>query len=125
MMTPYYNEWVAAINPRAIQDLRDLQAGAPGFLVEIIDLFLKEADIHLSKLRESMGSKDAKSFERAAHTLKGSSGNLGAMTMSKLCSELQYVGKDANWPRAAELVPAVEAEYVQVKAELLAERAKP
>lgn len=125
MRTPYYNEFVPAINPRVIQDLRDLQTGGtPGFVVEIIDLFLREAEGHLLKLRESLSSKDAKAFERAAHTLKGSSGNLGALTMSRICAELQYVGRDANWPRAAELVPQVEAEYAHVKAELAAERAK-
>jgi HPt (histidine-containing phosphotransfer) domain-containing protein len=116
---------VPAINARVIQDLRDLQAGgAPGFLIEIIDLFLKEAEIHLSKLRESLAAKDARVFERAAHTLKGSSGNLGALTMSKICSDLQTVGREANWPRAVEVLPALEAEYVTVKAELSAERAK-
>jgi HPt (histidine-containing phosphotransfer) domain-containing protein len=120
-----YNDCVTAINPRVIQDLRDLQnGGAPGFLVEIIDLFLTEAEGHLSKLRAAHADKDAKSFERAAHTLKGSSGNLGALTMSKMCSELQTVGREANWARAAEVMPALEAEYVEVRKELAAERAK-
>jgi len=116
---------VGAINPKVIDDLRALQsAGSPGFLAELIDLFLREAAGHLAKLRESLASRDARTFERSAHTLKGSCGNLGAQAMSRICADLQTVGHEADWARATELVPAVEEEFKAVTKELEAEKAR-
>ena len=114
---------MSAINPRVLDDLRSLQTpGAPSFLGELIDIFLKEADNHLQKLRDSFAGKDAALFERSAHTLKGSCGNLGAQAMSRLCADLQNIGHDADWGRAAQVLPTLEAEYVEVKSELAAVR---
>ena len=98
---------MSAINPRVLDDLRSLQTpGAPSFLGELIDLFLKEADGHLQKLRTAFEAKDAALFERSAHTLKGSCGNLGAQAMSRICADLQTIGHAADWTRAAEILPA-------------------
>ena len=115
-----------AINPKVIADLRALQAGgSPGFLVELIDIFLKEADGHLVKLRESYAAQDARAFERSAHTLKGSSGNLGAQAMSRICADLQTAGHAADWTRAAAALLGLETEYRSVKVELEVERSRP
>ena len=115
---------MSAINPKVIEELRGLQAGSPGFLVELIDLFLKEADILVAKLRDSLGARDAKGFERAAHTLKGSCGNLGAQAMSRICADLQAVGHAADWARAGDLMPGLEAEFGTVKIELETEKGR-
>ena len=112
-----------AINQKVIGELRALQnAGSPGFLVELIDLFLREADGQLIKLRESYVARDAKVFERIAHTLKGGCGNLGAQAMSRICAELQTVGHAADWVRAEALLPGLEAEFKTVKMELESEK---
>ena len=113
---------MASINPKVIADLRALQEGTPGFLAELIDLFLKETVVQIAKLRDAFAARDALPFERAAHTLKGSSGNLGAQAMSRICADLQSIGKAADWKRAAELVPALEAEFRLVQTELEAEK---
>ncbi len=116
---------MASINPKSIDELRALEsAGSPNFLAEIIDLFLREAAGLVEKLRAAVESRDAALFERSAHTLKGSCGNLGAQAMSRLCAELQAVGHAADWPRAAILLPDLEKEFAQVRAELEAEKGK-
>ena len=116
---------VGSINPKVIADLRALESAAsPGFLVELIDLFLKEAGILVSKLRESLAAKDAPAFERSAHTLKGSCGNLGAQAMSRMCADLQTVGHAADWTRAAELLPPLDEEFKAVCRELEAEKTR-
>ncbi len=114
-----------AINAKVIADLRALEAGGtPGLLRELIDLFLKEADKHLATLRSALSGRDGHQFERAAHTLKGSSGNLGAQSMSRLCGELQMIGRAADWDRAARGLADLEIEYRGVKSELEAERSR-
>jgi HPt (histidine-containing phosphotransfer) domain-containing protein len=116
---------VGSINPKVISELRSLESpSSPGFLAELIDLFLKEAAIHLTTLRDSLGARDARAFERSAHTLKGSCGNLGAQAMSRLCSDLQSIGHSADWIRAAQLLPGLEEEFKSVKTELEAEKGR-
>jgi two-component system sensor histidine kinase/response regulator len=116
---------MAAINPKVIAELRALQtAGSPDFLTELIDLFLRDAGTSLDLLREALASKNSKVFERSAHTLKGSSGNLGAQTMSRICGDLQTIGRASDWARAAELLPGLEEEFRKVKVELESEKSR-
>jgi HPt (histidine-containing phosphotransfer) domain-containing protein len=117
---------MGSLNPRVLQELRSLQTeSSPGFLAELIDLFLKEAAQHVAKLRAASEGRDLGALERAAHTLKGSSGNLGAETLSRLCARLQTAAKAAEWDGILALLADLEREYVQVEAELKAERARP
>lgn len=114
---------MAAIDARILADLRSLQsASAPGFLTELIDLYLKESAQHIAVILASLASRDAHALERAAHTLKGGSGNLGAKALSALCSQLQTAARAADWAVSAELVPRIEVEYKAGVAELKAER---
>ena len=116
---------MTSIDPKVIADLRALQAGGPpAFLAELIDLYLREAELQVAKIRASFDVQDAPSLERAAHTLKGSSGNLGARTLSALCAELQAVARAADWTRAGELVPRVEREHATSSGELRVEKAR-
>lgn len=116
---------MAAVNAKVIEELRALEeGGTPGLLRELIDLFLGEAENHLGRLRSSLAARDAQTFERAAHTLKGSSGNLGALEMSRICGELQGIGRAVDWSRATALLPVLEAEFRLVRGELEAEKAR-
>ena len=114
---------MTSLNQKVIEELRELEReGSPGFFAELIDLFLREGALHMARLRESLSARDARPFERSAHTLKGSCGNLGAQALSRICGELQEIGQTADWARAAEVFPRLEAEYRAVETELLTER---
>jgi HPt (histidine-containing phosphotransfer) domain-containing protein len=113
---------VSALNPKVIQELRSLDAGAPGLLKELIDLFLREAGVHLAGLRTALEKRDARALERSAHTLKGSSGNLGAMAMARICGELQARGGSPDWDRIPGELSQLEEEFRKAKSELEAER---
>ena len=116
---------MTSIDPKVIADLRALQAGgAPGFLAELIGLYLREADLQVGRIRAAFDVRDAQGLERAAHTLKGASGNLGARALSSLCAELQGVARAVDWTRAGELVPRVEEAHATSSAELRAEKAR-
>ena len=47
----------------------------------------------------------------AAHTLKGSSGNLGGRRLAALASRLETAAKAGDWTLAEELIPAVERAF--------------
>ena len=54
-------------------------------------------------------------MERVAHTIKGSSGNMGAARMAEICSELQEVGASGYLSRAPELLEGLEVEFGRVR----------
>jgi HPt (histidine-containing phosphotransfer) domain-containing protein len=81
-------------------------------------LFLEDTPKRLAELREAMDQGDSEKLERAAHTLKSSSANLGAMVLSGMCKELETMGRAGTVEGAAEKVTQVEAEYEKVKADL-------
>ncbi len=92
--------------------LRGLQEeGEPDVLEELIGLFFEEAPPKLAALREAIEEGDARAVERVAHTLKGSSGSMGAPRMSALCGELERVGGSEDLTRAPGLLDRLEAEF--------------
>ncbi len=84
----------------------------------LITLFLEDATRHLATMREAVAQGDTETLRRAAHTLKGSSGNLGAVGLSTLCQELEAMAREGVLDGAAEKVTQAEAEYERVKAVL-------
>jgi HPt (histidine-containing phosphotransfer) domain-containing protein len=84
-------------------------------------MFFDDATSRLGELREAVGAGDAAGVERVAHTLKGSSGNMGAARMSAICAELQEVGASGDIERAPGLLGELEEEYGRVRPALEAE----
>jgi signal transduction histidine kinase/DNA-binding response OmpR family regulator len=102
--------------------LSELQEeGEPDILNELIELFLTDVPPQLVALREAVDAGDAHSVERIAHTLKGSSGNMGAMGMAALCAVLQDVGASGELSRAPEVLEQLEEEFGRVRPALEAE----
>jgi HPt (histidine-containing phosphotransfer) domain-containing protein len=61
----------------------------PDLFVELIDLFLQDAPHRIDELRRGLEQGDVKLLERAAHTLKSSSANVGALPLSALCKRME------------------------------------
>jgi HPt (histidine-containing phosphotransfer) domain-containing protein len=99
--------------------LRELQEeGEPDILKELIELFLADVPPQLKALREAEEREDARSVERIAHTLKGSSSNMGALRMVTLCAELEEIGRSGDLAPAPVLISRLEVELGRVRAVL-------
>jgi HPt (histidine-containing phosphotransfer) domain-containing protein len=101
--------------------LREL--GDADLLSELSTMFLADASSRLAALREAVKGGDAKSVEQIAHALKGSSGNMGAKRMAKICAELEYAGASGDLSYAPELLGRLEEEFSRVRPALEAETA--
>lgn len=99
------------------------EEGEPDFVVELIDLYLAEAPRIFSTIRTALANNDWPSAKRAAHSLRGSSSNLGILQMAAIADDLEH--RAANSEVSAEqLLRELEAEFVNVETILLAERQK-
>ncbi len=109
----------SVLDPEVLANLRDL--GDAELLAELAGMFFDDATSHLGELREAVGAGDAAGVERVAHTLKGSSGNMGATRMSAICAELQDIGASGDLARAPDLLEGLEEEFGRVRPALEAE----
>ena len=95
--------------------------GEPDFVVELIDLYLNEVPRLFDTIRKAVANKDRSTARRAAHSLRGSSGNLGVLQMATIAGELEHLENDYS-NVAPELLRSLEDEFERVKEILNAER---
>lgn len=82
---------------------------------KIIELYLADAPARLREIARTATTGDAQALEGAAHSLKGSSANLGAASFAKLCHEFER--SSASMPRAETeaRLETLQAEYARVE----------
>jgi two-component system, sensor histidine kinase and response regulator len=96
--------------------LRQLQEeGEPDILDELIEQFLTDVPPQLVALKEAVEAGDAHSVERIAHTLRGSSANMGAVRMEAICAELEEMGRSEDLGAALRQIPRLEEEIGHVR----------
>lgn len=94
------------LNPAAIQALRDLSPdGNKEFLRELIAIYLADTPKQLAQLEDALSRHDATVATRAAHSIKGSSGNFGAEQFSRLAHEIETACKANNLTAATSSLP--------------------
>ena len=107
------------LDEEVISGLRELQdSGGPGILAEIVGMFVEDAQLRLQNLREAVASGEPEDLERAAHALKGASGNVGARRMSRVAADLQEIGASGDLSGAAAKVEALSREFERARPEL-------
>jgi HPt (histidine-containing phosphotransfer) domain-containing protein len=107
------------IDASVIQGLRELGGeDDPGLLVELIDLYLSDAPQRMGEIRQALSTNDWKLLERAAHTLKSSSANIGARELSAICKELEAKARAGDPQVCARLFERSAAQLVRVESAL-------
>ncbi|MBB4657552.1 Hpt domain-containing protein [Parvularcula dongshanensis] len=64
----------------------------------ILDAFWQSNDELADQLSNALSSQDIDAIAKAAHALKGSASNLGAVRMAETAREIEYAGKASDLP---------------------------
>lgn len=96
--------------------------GEPDLIVELIDLYLEDAPRRVAVMQESLAKRDWLSLKREAHNLRGSSGNLGALQMARICDEIEGIESGNLFASIAALLNCLRLELERVLHIFLAER---
>ncbi len=88
--------------------------GDEDLLRELSHIFLEESPKLLQKLRQAIGDADAEAVMRAAHSLKGELGYLGAAVASQAARELEDMGHQKNLSQAAEVFVVLQREIASL-----------
>jgi PAS domain S-box-containing protein len=112
-----------ALDTQVLQAFRKtMGSDASVYLNQLIDIYLEETPELLQAIDTAVTQTDAAEMQKAAHTMKSSSAALGAITLSKLCEDLERIGNTKTTIGASEIMSRVKSEYDKVKAALLLER---
>jgi CheY-like chemotaxis protein len=104
------------LDEAVLAGLRELQEeDEPDILEELAGMFLGDAPGRIEEIRASLQRGDAGGVERAAHTLKGGAGNMGATGMSRLADRLQDAGRGDDLSDAPRLLRELEDELGRVR----------
>ena len=122
---PAGTEDTGPINPKALDTIRRLQQpGAPNLLQKIITIYLDSSRQLVATLRSALAAGDANAISQAAHALKSSSANVGAMALAEVCRALEAAGRSGNLSEAAGHGQALFQEFERATAALCAVQEK-
>jgi PAS domain S-box-containing protein len=106
--TPDIDSVLAPDTIATLQEMGDEED--PDFYRNLVEIFVSDATALLDTLYTAAASGDASLLVRTAHTLKGSSSNIGAVKIAALCLELQTQGESGNIEAATRHVERLVAE---------------
>lgn len=112
------------IDSTALDQILQDAGGDADFVAEIIDDFLANTRVLLDEVAASLESGNAGGARNAAHTLKGTSGSLGARSLSAIAAEAESGSLAGNLDQLAALLPRLEAEFAVVSEQLKREQAR-
>jgi HPt (histidine-containing phosphotransfer) domain-containing protein len=110
---------IPTIDPEALSNLRELNPGDNGeFLREIISIYIEDTPKRIADMKACLASGDVSTFTRAAHTIKGSSANVGAQVLKGIAERLELISRREGLGGVSGLIADCDAEFERVKVEL-------
>ncbi|WP_297833365.1 ATP-binding protein [Thermomonas sp.] len=90
---------------------------------KIIAVYLEDTPRLIAQLEHAVAASNPIALRIAAHTLKSSSANVGAMTLSNAARDLEYGARDGTLSQPAVAVAQIVSEFTQVREALKASMA--
>jgi two-component system, sensor histidine kinase and response regulator len=107
------------IDPRALSRLKKL--GGDELVHRMIDLFLPHVQSKVDAARSAAASGKLEELERAAHSIRSSSGNLGD-ELGYIAGEVERLASGKRSEEVAQLLPGLEAAFSRARRRLEQER---
>jgi two-component system, sensor histidine kinase and response regulator len=99
-----------------LETIRMLQRpGKPDLLARVIDDYVAGTPKLLDLIRDGFARDDPETIRKAAHTLKSSSANVGALSLADLSRQLEERCRDNAASGAGNMLQRMETLYVLVK----------
>lgn len=92
--------------------------GDPELIMDLIQMFLADGPSKVTAVSEGVAAGDFDKAERAAHSLKGSSGNLGAKLLQYACEEMQMATRYHRLDESRRLAPLLGERFAEAEAAL-------
>jgi PAS domain S-box-containing protein len=119
VITPSSPVALAAINMSTLTEAAsDIGGDDPEFLMELIDSYLDNSQSLLQELYTNSAQKNFEVMLLTVHTLKSSSGVIGAEDLASLCRDLETNLRNQKYEDLDVKINKITDEYANVKSEL-------
>ena len=108
-----------------IELLLSLDDGGGAALQEIVGEYLTMSEEARAEILQFLGEGDVQAVERAAHTLKGASANVGAKVLADVCAAMETQARQGHLQEAAGLTEQFEAEFSRARVPLQSVASRP
>ncbi|SDR93080.1 HPt (histidine-containing phosphotransfer) domain-containing protein [Halopseudomonas litoralis] len=108
-------ERLSDLDPDVQTMLRDLMQDDYGVLLQT---FLQDTDRRLCQLHESLDRHNWESFRQAAHSFKGSCGNMGALALLQACQQAEEAAANADSITAAHVCDLIDRLCLRIRPQL-------
>ncbi len=92
----------------------DRVEGDEELLQDICRIFLEESPQLMTRLQQAVAQDDPEAVSRAAHSLKGESGYLGAANVSQAARQLETMGRDHELSQAPAVLERLQKEMASL-----------
>jgi CheY-like chemotaxis protein/HPt (histidine-containing phosphotransfer) domain-containing protein len=100
------------VDVKAWKSITSLQKpGKEDMLAKILTLFLADSQQLVDQLHGGIAAGDAMSVNQAAHSLKGRSSVLGALSLATLCQQFETLGRQGQLNEAEPLLNQLDAAF--------------
>lgn len=117
----------AAIDRKVLDQYREIDpSGGPGLAQRIAQIYIESSAQTLRQAEQAVACCDAEALRQATHSLKSSTGSVGALALAEQFRAIEALAKAARMDDAAVLFDAARHEYERVVValrDLLAETA--
>ncbi len=83
---------------------------------ELVDLFVETGSPQVEELREALKTGDGEHIRRLAHSLKGASGNLGLMDISREARTIETLSDAGNFEAVGEAIEKIDTLMEKLRA---------
>ena len=107
---------VDSIDRKTLDTLRSLRKGGTlDLLHKVLHMYLNNTPQLLDTIRDAVAHSDALARQQAAHSLKSTSANVGALQLAAFSKEMEALGKAQSITQAVPLLATMEAENAVVE----------
>lgn len=95
-----------------------LRSMGEDIFIELIGIYLEEAPAQIEDILKAVSQNDPSKMGAVAHSLKGSSLNLGANTLGAVAKKIELMGKESSLDGIEDLLEELKLRYADVETEL-------
>ncbi len=100
------------------ETLRELQIVMGDDFDKLLQTFAADSAARIVAIQQAAADVDSEALRRAAHSFKGSSGNMGALRLGELCRQIEELARDGAVEPCLPLITALSDEFNLVQREL-------
>lgn len=108
-----------AVDPSVLEEFKELMGDdAQEMVTDLVDLYISNSPMLIEQMRRQIAARRFPELQRAAHTLKGNSNQLGAAPLGEICFAMEKLAKSGSVEGAEAILAQIETEFQKVQKEL-------